>query len=120
VSAARSCERAASLAALISRFPTERIVRVVPDEERAYNAIRPAALVLPFDIRGGIVDRMTPARARCRAWAARVWLARRLARLSIHPGLAATWRGTAREDLYAWQRARAILQHVSTHAQVAR
>lgn len=102
MSAAISYERAASLAALISRYPTP--VRVVPDDERLYRAIDPMVLVAPVRFVGPVMVSMADTcRMRMRAYALRVWLARRLARTAVHAGLAAAWRGAAREDLYTFQ-----------------
>lgn len=78
--------------------------RIVPDEEIAYALIDPMAWTVPLEIRGGmVVNRDELAHLRRRAYAARVWLARRLARMAVHAGLAAAWRGNAREDLYKFR-----------------
>lgn len=79
-------------------------VRVVPDAEALYFAIVPMALRAPDRFVGGaMVSYNETMRMRARAYALRIWLARRLARLAIHEGLAAAWRASARDDLYRWR-----------------
>lgn len=107
--------RADRMAKLLAKYDFASLrtpTRIVPDEEVLYRAIDPMALVAPLDIRDGlVVNRDELPRMRMRAYVARVWLARRLARMATHAGLAAAWLGTAREDLYRYRFYRKVLGH---------
>lgn len=104
---ARRLSRSERMAKLRERYDFASLrspVRVVPDAEALYLALDPLALRAPTRFVGGVmVSYAETMRMRSRAYALRVWLARRLARLAIHEGLAAAWRASAREDLYRWR-----------------
>jgi hypothetical protein len=102
-----STSRSARIAAVMAR--NDRMYgplvlaprRVIPDAEALYIDIgRLMPTLRAPDAWRGYYD---TCRMRARAYAARVWLARGLARRAEHAGLAAAWRGSAREDLYRFR-----------------
>jgi hypothetical protein len=112
--------RAARIAAVMAR--NDRMYgplvlaprREVPAEEAAYILIGQTLPTLraPDAWRGYYET----CRMRARAYAVRVWLARWLAARSEHAGMAAAWRGSAREDLYKfrmWSRSALVARQVS-------
>ncbi len=96
--------RSERMAKLLTHYDFASLVspaRVVPDEEVAFVRIGAPAQYRAADrfVSGILVSYVDTLRMQMRAAAARVWLARQLASMAKHEGLAAAWRGTAREAL---------------------
>ena len=94
--------RAVRMASLLRKYGFGLApVRVQPIEETAYRAIQPMMYRASDRIVDGVMaSHIETYLMRRRAFAARAWLARRLASMAEHEGFRIAWMGSYREDLY--------------------